>query len=107
MTAWERVLDRIGPDGEVSFEIALEAFSIAVGPLPGVPKPQGSTTIVASRTGAIRWLGGYRSRLTDEQRTPNRRRDQARPNTNPGHLTIRHVHESIERRFGRGGDRNQ
>jgi hypothetical protein len=67
-TAWERVLDQIGPDGEVSFETALAAFSLAVGPLPGVPMPAGPVAPIASGTGAIRWLQGYRSRLTDEQR---------------------------------------
>jgi hypothetical protein len=35
-TAWENVLSQIGPDGEVSFETALAAFSIVIGPLPGV-----------------------------------------------------------------------
>jgi hypothetical protein len=67
-TAWESVLSQIGPDGEVSFETALAAFSIAIGPLPGVQIPPGAATTVASGTGAIRWLSGYRSRLTDEQR---------------------------------------
>ena len=67
-TAWEQVLAQIGPDGDVSFETALDAFSLAVGPLPGVPMPTGRVAPIASGTGAIRWLDGYRSRLTDEQR---------------------------------------
>lgn len=67
-TAWDRVLDRIGPDGEVSFETALDAFSLAVGPLPGVAMPAGRLEPIPSGTGAIRWLQGYRQRLTDEQR---------------------------------------
>jgi hypothetical protein len=68
LTAWQRVLGQIGPDGDVSFETALDAFSLAVGPLPGVAMPAGPTEQIASGTGAIRWLQGYRSRLTDEQR---------------------------------------
>jgi hypothetical protein len=67
-TAWERVLDQIGPDGDVSLETALAAFSLAVGPLPGVPMPTGRVAPISSGTGAIRWLQGYRSQLTDEQR---------------------------------------
>jgi len=67
-SAWELVLDGIGPDGEVSFETALDAFSLAVGPLPGVEMPAGRLEPIPSGTGAIRWLSGYRSRLTDEQR---------------------------------------
>jgi len=67
-TAWEGVLDRIAPDGEVSFETALDAFSLAVGPLPGVPMPAGRRERIPSGTGPIRWLGGYRDRLTEAQR---------------------------------------
>jgi len=67
-TAWELVLGQIGPDGEVSLETALAAFSLAVGPLPGVSMPAGRVAPIASGTGAIRWLQGYRSELTDEQR---------------------------------------
>ena len=67
-TAWDRVLDQIGPAGDVSFETALAAFSVAVGPLPGVQMPSGRVARISSGTGAIRWLEGYRSRLTDEQR---------------------------------------
>ena len=67
-TAWNRVLAGIGPDGVVSFETALAAFTLAIGPLPGVPQPEGRRSLVASGTGALRWLQGYRSRLTQEQR---------------------------------------
>ncbi len=67
-SAWQRVLDRIAPDGKVSFETALDAFSLAVGPLPGVAMPAGRRERIPSATGAIRWLGGYRDRLTDAQR---------------------------------------
>jgi len=67
-TAWESVLDHIAPDGEVSFEAALDAFSLAVGPLPGVAMPAGRRERIPSGTGPIRWLGGYRDRLTDAQR---------------------------------------
>lgn len=66
-TAWEQVLDRIGPEGDVDFETALQAFTIAFGPLPGVATPPGRQTVVASGTGALRWLQGYRDRLTPDQ----------------------------------------
>ena len=55
-TAWDRVLDQIGPDGDVSFETALAAFSVAVGPLPGVPMPERSGR-VASHPGPGRSAG--------------------------------------------------
>jgi hypothetical protein len=39
--AWEAVLGRIRPDGSVPTETALEAFSLAFGPLPSVRVPPG------------------------------------------------------------------
>ena len=67
-TAWERVLERIGPDGKVDLKTALAAFSVAVGPLPGVPEPVGRRDRIASGTGAIRWIESHRLELTGAQR---------------------------------------
>src|SRR5262245_24458821 len=39
--AWQSVLDGIGADGSVSKDTALQAFSLAFGPLPGVTLPAG------------------------------------------------------------------
>ncbi len=66
-TAWERVLSQIGPEGDVSLDTALQAFSLAVGPLPGVAQPPGPAQQIPSGSGAIRWLLGRYEELTPEQ----------------------------------------
>jgi len=66
-TAWERVLSQIGPDGDVGLETALQAFSLAIGPLPGVAKPAGRVEEIPSGSGAVRWLMGHYDELTPEQ----------------------------------------
>jgi hypothetical protein len=58
-SAWQQVLDQIGPDGSVSKETALELFSIAFGPLPGVTIPSGPAGPAHSGTGALRLLASY------------------------------------------------
>ena len=53
-SAWQAVLGQINPDGTVSAETALEAFSLAFGPLPGVTPPSGTAKPIADGTGPIR-----------------------------------------------------
>ena len=67
-TAWDRVLTQIRPNGTVSQATALEAFTAAYGPLPGVPRPSGRRTAIPSGTLAAQWILSYRSRLTRAQR---------------------------------------
>ena len=55
-SAWQQVRDQIGPDGSVTVEVALEAFSLAYGPLPGVTVPTGPVGPVRSGTSALRWI---------------------------------------------------
>jgi hypothetical protein len=68
-TAWEKVLDQIGPNGEVSKETALAAFSVAIAPLPGAKIPDGPQQTIPSATGALRWVRSHWDDLTSEQRT--------------------------------------
>ena len=66
--AWRQVLSQIGPDGTVTVETALQAFSLAFEPLPGVPIPTGPAGPIRSGSGAIRWLVGHWDEITDAQR---------------------------------------
>src|ERR1700722_7198656 len=68
-SAWQRVLDQIGPDGRVSKSTALAAFVLAIGPLPGVPRPAGPAQPIFDGSGAVRWLLEYYSQLTPGQRS--------------------------------------
>ncbi len=67
-SAWEQVLNQIEPDGTVSAETALQAFSLAIGPLPGVTVPTGPAQPILSGSGAIRWLVGHWSEISAAQR---------------------------------------
>ncbi len=66
-SAWEKVLDGIGPDGQISKDTALKAFSLAVAPLPGVKTPSGGEITIRSGSAAVRWTLGHWSELTPEQ----------------------------------------
>ncbi|HLL64835.1 MAG TPA: nidogen-like domain-containing protein [Micromonosporaceae bacterium] len=66
-TAWETVLSRIGADGRVDLATALQAFALAVTPLPGVKVPPGPIGDIGSGSGPVRWLLGHRNALTTRQ----------------------------------------
>ncbi|MDI2124857.1 VWD domain-containing protein [Yinghuangia seranimata] len=68
-TAWDRVLAMAGPHGEVTKDMALAAFAATFGTLPGVPAPQGGRDGITSGSAAVRWLEGYWTELTPDQRT--------------------------------------
>jgi len=72
-TAWQRVLSQVGPDGSISKQTALQAFVLAVGPLPGVRRPAGAAQVIDDGSGAVRWLLGYYSELTAAQQAAVRR----------------------------------
>jgi hypothetical protein len=67
-TAWQRVLDQVGPTGKVSRQTALQAFSLAYGTLPGVRRPSGKTGEIGDGTFAADAILRYRSSLTAAQR---------------------------------------
>ncbi len=61
------MLDSISDDGSVSKDTALQAFSVAFGPLPGVSVPPGDAGFVGSGTMAVHWLVSYWDQLTSDQ----------------------------------------
>jgi hypothetical protein len=65
-TAWETVVAGITEDG-VPLQVALEAFTLAIGPLPGVETPEGPSQPIPSGSGALRWTLGHWEELTGEQ----------------------------------------
>jgi hypothetical protein len=67
-TAWERVLDEITPEGEITRETALRMFALVHGPMPGVQVPEGPRELVPSGTLATRSLISHWDAITDEQR---------------------------------------
>jgi hypothetical protein len=66
-SAWRSAVAGI-EDGVVPPEVALQAFVLAFGPLPGVERPAGAETPIPSGTGALRWVRRNWDALTEEQR---------------------------------------
>ena len=67
---YAQLFAEVGPNGEVTKETALEAFSLAIAPLPGVTVPTGAPSTVAERedgTFAVDWLRPYMHQLTPDQ----------------------------------------
>jgi len=58
----------LGPDGEVSSEMALQAFALAIAPLPGVTPPAGPNEWPDADT-AVAWVSQVRDQLTESQQT--------------------------------------
>ncbi len=70
LSPYEQLWAQVQPDGTVSQETALEAFAVAIAPLPGVTPPAGATTPLSERmdgTFAIDWLLPYYDQLTPDQ----------------------------------------
>ncbi|MGH8916591.1 MAG: hypothetical protein ACRDZM_19010, partial [Acidimicrobiia bacterium] len=67
VTAWDRVLDGMTDESVVPLDTALQAFALAIGPLPGVEAPEGQRKPIPSGSGAVRWLLGRWDELTAEQ----------------------------------------
>ncbi|HEY7564854.1 MAG TPA: hypothetical protein VIA81_08020 [Acidimicrobiia bacterium] len=67
-TAWEHVLARI-ENGEVDLQTAIDAFSIAYGPITGNTVPEMEPGFYGSGTGPLRWLIGHWEELTETQRS--------------------------------------
>jgi hypothetical protein len=66
--AFQRVLDRIGPDGSVDRDTALQAFAVAFGPPPGVRRPPGPSEPIPDGSGPLRWVLAHLGELTPAQR---------------------------------------
>lgn len=65
-SAFESVLRGID-DGQVPVDVALQAFVLAFGPLPGVEVPSGPVGTIRSGSGPLRWVRANWDRLTTEQ----------------------------------------
>jgi hypothetical protein len=66
-SAWAKVQAKISPDGEVSTATALQAFALAVAPLPGVHAPSGAKSNVAEGGETVRWVIAHWDDLTPAQ----------------------------------------
>ncbi len=67
LTVWQRTVDGIGPDGSISPKLALQAFTISYGPLPGVRAPAGPGAGPPDGTVAMEMVAGVWNRLTTAQ----------------------------------------
>ena len=67
-SAWQQVMDQVGPNGEMSKDLALEAVGAALGiRIPGVQVPTGPVSGPLFISGPLRWLSPYRNELSTEQ----------------------------------------
>src|SRR5262245_1061750 len=66
--AFQRVLERVGDDGRIDKDTALQAFALAFTPPPGVSRPPGPARPILSGSGPLRWVVGHLAELTPEQR---------------------------------------
>ena len=70
-SSYAQLFSQIRPDGTVSKETALEAFALAIAPLPGVTPPAGAPPTFTERldgTFAIDWIRPYLDDLTPAQK---------------------------------------
>ena len=65
--AWGQVTAGIARDGTIPLEVALQAFALAIGPLPGVEVPSGDQPPLSSGSEPTRWLIGHWDELTPDQ----------------------------------------
>ena len=66
-----QLLNQVGADGSVSMDTALQAFALAIAPLPGVTPPSGPPAPVYEQldgTFAIDWLTPYLDDITPDQK---------------------------------------
>ena len=81
---YAQLFAQVGPNGEVTKEMALEAFSLAIAPLPGVTVPTGPDPQPweqADGTFAIDWIQPYLDQITPEQKSAVDAALAAPPNT--------------------------
>jgi hypothetical protein len=66
---WERTLAEITPDGDVPLEVALDAFQLAVAPIPGSSiEPNEHDVELPDASGALHWVLRHWDELDAEQR---------------------------------------
>ena len=67
LTAWQRTLDGIHRDGSITPKLALRAFAIAYGPVPGVQRPTGPAGAPPAGTLAMQMVARVWDRLSAAQ----------------------------------------
>ena len=83
LSPYAQLFSQVRPDGTVSEETALEAFALAIAPLPGVTPPTGAAPTPAEQqdgTFAIDWIEPYLGDLTDAQRAAVAAAESPAPN---------------------------
>jgi hypothetical protein len=65
-SAWRHAVAGIA-EGSVPIDVALDAFAVAFGPVPGVDRPDGPQIPIPSGTGPLRWVRRNWEGLTGEQ----------------------------------------
>lgn len=86
LSPYAQLFSQVRPDGTVSEETALEAFALAIAPLPGVTPPAGAAPTPAEQadgTFAIDWIQPYLGDLTDAQRAAVDAAEAPPPNAAP------------------------
>jgi hypothetical protein len=68
VTAFDSVIAMLGPQGEVSPEMALQAFALAIAPLPGVTPPAGAPGQLDADA-AVAWVSEIWDQLSPAQQT--------------------------------------
>jgi hypothetical protein len=66
--AWAAVEGRIDDEGKVTADTAVQAFSLAFGPLPGATADASQDGVIPSGTPALRWIVAHWDAITPEQR---------------------------------------
>lgn len=68
-SAWSRVLDEVHPDGTVDVQTALQAFALAIAPVPGVRLPRGPRRAIPDGTLAVDLVLSKLGQLAPAQQT--------------------------------------
>jgi hypothetical protein len=69
LTPWQHNLDRIAPTGKVSKQVALRAFALQYGSVPGAKRPKGPTGASTSGTLAFGLVASVWGQLSGGQRS--------------------------------------
>ncbi len=67
VTGWGSLTDRVGADGEVPLDLALDGFATLVGPIEGGTAAEAADLGATSGTPGIRWVLGHWDELSDTQ----------------------------------------
>ncbi|MGE3588759.1 MAG: hypothetical protein AB7L17_13635 [Ilumatobacteraceae bacterium] len=67
---WDALLDQVGEDGAVTAQLAIDAFSLGIAPLPGSELVRGEgTDVVADVSPAMAWIHRHFDELSADQQS--------------------------------------